>query len=335
MHCASLPTTMPAIAIAAPGPAEVLTPVARAVPQPAEDEVLIEVAAAGVNRPDVLQRQGKYPPPPGASDLPGLEVAGTVVALGAGVSRWRLGDRVCALLAGGGYAAYATAPEGQCMPVPQGLDLVAAAALPETVLTVWHNVWQRAALAPGESLLVHGGASGIGVAALQIGRALGHRVFATAGTPAKCAACEALGAERAIDYRTEDFAAVVRELTRGRGVDVVLDMVAGDYLARDLACLAPDGRIAVIAALGGSHANLPTGLLLQKRAALLASTLRNRPVAWKSALCREVEARVWPLVEAGAVRAVVDRVFPLAEAAAAHAWLESGAHVGKVMLTLR
>ena len=308
--------------------------VERPVPRPAAGEVLIEVEAAGVNRPDLLQRQGKYPQPPGASDLPGLEVAGTVVALAPDVERWRVGDRVCALLAGGGYAGFAAAPAGQCLPIPSGLDALAAAALPETVLTVWHNVWQQAALQPGESLLVHGGASGIGVAAIQLARALGHRVFATAGTAAKCAACEALGAERALDYRTEDFAQEMLACTEGRGVDVVLDMVAGEYLNRDLRCLAMDGRIAVIAALGGPRAEVSMAGLLQKRASIRASTLRNRSVAWKSGLCREVEERVWPLVANGQVRAVIDRVFPLAEAAAAHAYLESGAHVGKVMLAV-
>jgi NADPH2:quinone reductase len=327
-----LPTTMQAIAIREPGGPEVLELVERPVPVPGPGEVLVRIAAAGVNRPDVLQRRGHYPPPPGASDLPGLEVAGIVESLGEGVARWQPGDRVCALLAGGGYAGFVTVPEGQCLAVPAGLSLTEAAALPETSLTVWHNVWQRAALQPGEVLLVQGGASGIGVMAIQIARAFGHRVLATAGTPEKCAACEGLGAERAIHYKSEDFVAVAREVTQGRGVDVVLDMVAGEYLARDLACLALDGRIAIIAILGGRHATLDVAQVLARRATLLGSTLRNRPPAWKSALCREVEAHVWPHVVAGRVRAVLDSTYPLAQAREAHARMESGDHVGKIVL---
>ncbi len=330
----TLPTTMPAVAIRTPGGPEVLELTERAVPVPGPGEVLVRVAAAGVNRPDCLQRRGLYPPPAGASDLPGLEVAGTVVALGPGVARWRLGDRVCALLAGGGYAGFAVAPEGQCLPVPVGLSCIEAAALPETVFTVWHNVWQRARLQPGETLLVHGGASGIGVAAIQIGRALGHRVFVTAGTPEKCAACEHLGAERAIDYRHEDFAAVVRDLTQGRGVDVILDMVAGDYLPRDLACLADDGRVALIALQGGSRATVDLAALLMRRLTVMGSTLRARPVAFKAALAREVETHVWPQVAAGRVRAVIDSTFPLARAGEAHARMEAGLHTGKIVLSV-
>jgi NADPH2:quinone reductase len=327
-----LPTTMQAIAIREPGGPEVLELVERPVPLPGPGEVLVRVAAAGVNRPDVLQRRGHYPPPPGASDLPGLEVAGIVESLGEGVARWRPGDRVCALLAGGGYAGFVAVPEGQCLAVPAGLSLTEAAALPETSLTVWHNVWQRAALQPGEVLLVHGGASGIGVMAIQIARAFGHRVVVTAGTPEKCAACEGLGAERAIHYKSEDFVAVAREVTQGRGVDVVLDMVAGEYLARDLACLSLDGRIAIIAILGGRQATLDVGQVLARRATILGSTLRNRPLAWKSALCREVEAHVWPHVAAGRVRAILDSTYPLAQAGEAHVRMESDAHVGKIVL---
>lgn len=296
--------------------------------------MLIEVAAAGVNRPDVLQRKGLYPPPPGASDIPGLEIAGTIVALGPGVTGRRVGEQVCALLAGGGYAEYAAVPAGQCLGIPDGVDQAGAASLPETFFTVWVNVFQRAALAPGESLLVHGGSSGIGVAAIQIAAALGHRVYATAGSAEKCAACERLGAARAINYRSEDFVAVVKRDTGGRGVDVVLDMVAGDYVTRDLACLADDGRLAIIAFIGGTKATVDLAPLLSHRLTLTGSGLRTRSVAFKSAVARELEQRVWPLIAAGKIRPVVYRTFPLEQAAAAHALMESNEHIGKIVLTI-
>jgi NADPH2:quinone reductase len=325
---------MRAVEISAPGAPEVLRPTQRPVPAPAAGEVLIEAAAAGVNRPDVLQRKGAYAPPPGASDLPGLEVAGRIVALGTGVADWKVGDEVCALVAGGGYAAYVAAPGVQCLPVPRGVSLVEAAGLPETFFTVWVNVFQRAGLKPGESLLVQGGASGIGVTAIQIARALGHRVFATAGSAEKCRKCEALGAELAINYREQDFVEEVRKATQGRGVDVILDMVGGDYVPRELAALADDGRISLIAIMGGSKATLDVGEILRRRLTITGSTLRPRPVAFKGAVARELREKVWPLVEAGQIRPVTYRTFPLEQAAQAHALMESGTHVGKILLTM-
>jgi NADPH2:quinone reductase len=293
------------------------------------------VAAAGVNRPDVLQRQGKYPVPKGASPLPGLEVAGKVVAIGDGVTEWKAGDAVCALTPGGGYAEYCVAPASSCLPVPKGLSLIEAASLPETCFTVWSNVWDRGALQPGETLLVQGGSSGIGVTAIQMAHALGHRVFATAGTPEKCAACEKLGAARAINYKTEDFVAVVKEANGGRGVDVILDMVGGDYIPRELDALADDGRLVFIAFLGGAKAAVNFASVLLRRLTISGSTLRPRPVEFKAAIARQLRARVWPLVESGKIRPVVHATFPLADAAKAHALMESGAHVGKIVLTVR
>jgi NADPH2:quinone reductase len=329
---ADIPATMQAIEIARPGPPEVLKPVTRPVPQPGHDEVLIRVAAAGVNRPDVLQRKGGYPPPPGASDIPGLEIAGTIVRLGPGATRWKTGDQVCGLVTGGGYAEYASAPAAQCLPVPRGLSPVEAAGLPETFFTVWINVFDRARLAPGETLLVQGGSSGIGVTAIQMARALGHRVFVTAGSDEKCRACERLGAERGINYRTEDFAGVVKRLTGGRGVDVILDMVAGDYVPRELECLADDGRLVLIAFLGGSKTTLEMNDILRRRLTLTGSTLRPRPVEVKAAVARSLEEKVWPLIESGAIRPVVYRTYPLEQASEAHALMESSAHIGKIIL---
>ncbi|MBI3155208.1 MAG: NAD(P)H-quinone oxidoreductase [Burkholderiales bacterium] len=327
---------MHAIEISAPGGPEVLRQTQRPRPQPAAGELLIRVAASGVNRPDVLQRKGLYPPLPGASDIPGLELAGTVVEgapedlAAAGVG---LGDRVCALVAGGGYAQWCSAPAGQVLPVPQGLSDIEAASLPETFFTVWQNVFEIAALQSGEWLLVHGGTSGIGVTAIQLAKARGAHVVATAGSADKCAACVALGAEVAIDYRQQDFVHEALAATGGRGVDVVLDMVAGDYVARELRCLADDGRLAIIAVQGGTRSEIDAGIVLRKRLAITGSTLRARPLAYKAALARALRAQVWPLLEAGVVRPVVHRALPAAEAAAAHALMESGTHVGKIVLT--
>jgi putative PIG3 family NAD(P)H quinone oxidoreductase len=323
---------MAAVEISAPGPPEVLREARRPTPVPAAGEVLIRVAAAGVNRPDLMQREGKYPPPPGASDVPGLEVAGTVVGLGPGVAGPSLGDEVCALVTGGGYAEYCAAPVPQCLPVPAGLSLTEAAGLPETFFTVWHNVFERGRLAAGESILVHGGASGIGTTAIQLARARGARVFATVGSPEKGAASVRLGAERAIEYRREDFVAAVREATAGRGVDVVLDMVGGDYTPRNLECLAVEGRLVQIAFLHGPKTELSLLGVLQKRLTITGSTLRSRPVAEKGRIAAALLEQVWPLLARGTVRPVVHATFPLAEAARAHLLLEEGAHVGKVVL---
>lgn len=327
---------MRAIEITRFGGPEVLQPAERPDPVPAAGELLVAVQASGVNRPDLLQRKGLYPMPPGVSDLPGLEIAGTVVAgapadlAAAGLA---LGDAVCALVAGGGYAELCVAPALQCLPLPKGLTMVEAASLPETFFTVWQNVFAIARLQPGETLLVQGGASGIGVTAIQLAKALGSGVIVTAGSDDKCAACLALGADHAINYRTQDFAAEALRLTGGRGVDVVLDMVAGDYVERELRCLAEDGRLAIIAVQGGSAARIDAALVLRKRLAITGSTLRPRSVAYKTALARELRAKVWPLVEAGRVKPVIHRVFAAADAAAAHALLESGTHVGKIVLT--
>jgi len=326
---------MRAIEISAPGGPEVLRVTQRPVPIPAASEVLIEVAAAGVNRPDVLQRKGGYPPPPGASDIPGLEVAGTIVAAGAGANTWKTGDRVCALVTGGGYAEYVTAPAPQCLPIPRGLTLVEAAGLPETFFTVWVNVFERAGLKGSETLLIQGGSSGIGVTAIQMARAFGHRVFVTAGSAEKCTACEKLGASRAINYRTEDFVAVVKELTGGKGVDVILDMVGGDYVPRELACLADDGRLSLIAFLGGTRATIDMTDILRRRLTITGSTLRARSVDVKGAIAQSLEQKVWPLIEAGRIKPVIYRTFRLEEASAAHALMESSAHVGKIILEVK
>jgi NADPH2:quinone reductase len=321
-----------AIEIAHPGGPEVLRLVERPRPAPARGELLIRVVAAGVNRPDVLQRRGAYAPPPGASDLPGLEVAGVVEDGDLDGSGLAKGDAVTALVAGGGYAEYCVAPVGQTLPLPRGLSFAEGAALPETYFTVWSNVFDRGQFAPGESLLVQGGSSGIGVAAIQLAAALGHRVFATAGSADKCRACEALGAQRGIDYRTEDFVAVVKQATGGRGVDVVLDMVAGDYVAREIDCLADDGRLLIIATLGGSKAQVDVGQVLRRRLTVTGSTLRPRSVEFKAAIARRLQAVVWPLVEAGRIKPMVYRRFALGDAAAAHGLMESSTHIGKIVL---
>ncbi len=325
---------MRAIEISRFGDPDVLVPGERPTPLLNVGEVLIRVAAAGINRPDVLQRTGNYPVPPGASDIPGLEIAGTIVAGNTGDSGFAIGDRVCALLQGGGYAEFCAVPAAQCLPVPKGLSDVEAASLPETFFTVWSNVFDRARLAPGESLLVQGGTSGIGVTAIQLAKAFGNRVFATAGSEDKARACEALGAERGINYRSEDFTAVVRELTAGRGVDVILDMVAGNYVPRELNCLAEDGRLVLIALLGGSRAEINLAQVLMRRLTVTGSTLRPRPVAFKAAIAAQLRERVWPLLESGAIKPVVFRTFPLEQAADAHRLMESGTHIGKIVLTV-
>ena len=325
---------MKAIEISRPGGPDVLQPCERPLPRPGDGEVLIRVTAAGVNRPDVLQRAGRYPPPPDASDLPGLEVAGEIVGGEVGDSGFAVGDTVCALVNGGGYAQFCLAPIGQCLPVPAGLSAVEAASLPETCFTVWSNVFDRGQLAAGETLLVQGGSSGIGVTAIQMARALGHRVFATAGSADKARACEALGAERGIDYRREDFATVVKELTEGRGVDVILDMVAGPYVPRELSCLANDGRLVLIALLGGAQAEIPLGEVLVRRLHLTGSTLRPRSAAFKADIARQLRARIWPLIESGAIRPVIHRQFALEHASDAHRLMESSTHIGKIVLNV-
>ncbi len=330
----AIPASMTAIEIRAPGGPEVLVPATRPVPEPGPAEVLIKVAAAGVNRPDVLQRMGGYPPPPGASDVPGLEIAGTVVALGPQAEGLALGDRVTALVTGGGYAEYCAAPLAQCLPIPRGLTAVAAAAMPETFFTVWSNVFDRGRLQAGESFLVHGGSSGIGTTAIQLARAMGARVFATAGSAEKCRACEELGAERAINYREEDFVAVVKQATEGGGVDVILDMVGGDYIQRNISALASDGRLCFIAFLAGSKAEVDFLPVMLKRITISGSTLRARSVGFKGDIARNLKEKVWPLVEAGEVKPIVYETFPLAEAAAAHRLMETSAHIGKIVLRL-
>ena len=324
---------MRAIEMIRSGGPEVLVPCERPAPTPKSGEVLIRVVAAGVNRPDVLQRKGLYPVPKDASDLPGLEVAGTLVGGDVGDSGFRIGDRVCALVHGGGYAEQCVAPIGQCLPIPRGLDELQAASLPETFFTVWSNVFDRGRLADGETLLVQGGTSGIGVTAIQMAGALGHRVFATAGTDDKARACEALGAERGINYKTEDFVAEVKRLTGVRGADVILDMVAGDYVPRELSCLADDGRLVIIALLGGATAEIPLGQILMRRLTVTGSTLRPRSVAFKSAIARALRERVWPLIEEGRIKPVIHQVFTLDQAADAHRLMESGQHTGKIVLT--
>ncbi len=330
----SLPDTMRVVEIAGPGGPEVLRPATRSVPVPVNGEILIRVHAAGVNRPDALQRAGAYAPPPGASDLPGLEAAGEVVAVGPGGSRWRLGDPVCALLPGGGYAEYALTHQDHALAIPGSLSMVEAAALCETFFTVWHNVFERGRLAAGETFLVHGGSSGIGTTAIQLAAARGARVFATAGSAEKCAACAALGAERAINYRDADFVAATQDATGGRGVDLILDMVGGDYLARDVRALAPDGRLVMIAFLGGPKAELNFAQVMTKRLTITGSTLRPQSVEAKARIAAALAAEVWPLLAAGRIGPVLDRSFPLEEAAAAHARMESSAHIGKIVLTV-
>lgn len=327
---------MRAVEVAVFGPPEGLRLTERPLPQPAAGELLIRVAASGVNRPDVIQRKGHYPPPPGASDLPGLEVAGVVESGDAAAMAQagiRVGDRVCALVAGGGYAEYCVAPVAQCLPVPQDLSDVEAASLPETFFTVWSNVFDRARLQAGEALLVQGGSSGIGVTAIQLARARGATVIVTAGTDEKCAACLALGAQHAINYKTQDFVSEARRITDGRGVDVVLDMVAGPYVAREVECLAEDGRIVIIAVQGGLKAEFDAGLVLRRRLTITGSTLRPRPVAFKAAIAQALREQVWPLLASGAVKPVIHSTFAAADAARAHALMESNQHVGKIVLT--
>ena len=328
----ALPTTMTAIEITEPGGPEVLKPCERPVPAPAHGEVLIRVAAAGVNRPDCMQRMGGYAPPPGASDLPGLEVAGTVVALGGGVAGWAEGDELCALVSGGGYAEYCAVPAPQALPVPEGYDMVQAAALPETFFTVWTNVFERGRLEGGERFLVHGGSSGIGTTAIQLARAFGARVFATAGSAEKCSACEELGAERAINYREEDFVEVIKELTDGEGVELIVDMVGGDYMARNIAALAVEGRLVQIALQAGSKAEFDFLPVMVKRLTLTGSTLRPRTVEQKAVIAEALREKVWPLLEAGRVKPVIDSTYALAQADQAHARMETSQHVGKIML---
>ena len=327
---------MKAIEISAPGAPDVLRLTERPAPVPAAGELLVRVAASGVNRPDVLQRKGLYPVPPGASDLPGLEVAGEVVAgdaVAMADAGFKIGDRVCALVAGGGYAELCVAPVGQCLPVPAGWSDIEAASLPETCFTVWSNVFERARLQPGESLLVQGGTSGIGVTAIQLAKAFGARVIATAGSDEKCAACLALGADVAINYRTQDFVAAARSATDGHGVDVILDMVAGDYIARELQCLADDGRLALIAVQGGTAAQIDAGAVLRRRLTITGSTLRPRSVAFKTAIAKALREHAWPWLASGRVKPVIHQVFPAAQAADAHALMESNRHIGKLVLT--
>ena len=327
---------MRAIEITAPGGPEVLQPCERPQPEPRQGELLIAVQASGVNRPDVLQRKGLYPMPPGVSDLPGLEVAGTVAAgsdadlAAAGLT---IGDAVCALVAGGGYAEFCAAPVGQCLPVPQGLNMIEAASLPETFFTVWQNVFVIAGLKAGETLLVQGGSSGIGVTAIQLAKALGAQVIVTAGSDDKCAACLAIGADHAINYRTQDFAAEVKRVTGGKGANVVLDMVAGAYVGREIECLADDGRLAIIATQGGNTSQIDSGLVLRKRLTISGSTLRPRSIAYKTALAQALRAKAWPLIEAGKVKPVIHQVFPASKAADAHALMETSTHVGKIVLS--
>jgi putative PIG3 family NAD(P)H quinone oxidoreductase len=330
----NLPAKMRAVEIAKPGGPEVLVPAERPLPSPKPNEILVKVAAAGVNRPDILQRMGLYAVPPDASDLPGLEIAGEVVACGAAVTMWKPGDKVCALVHGGGYAEYCVTPEVQALPVPKGLSLVEAASLPETFFTVWSNVFDRGALKPGESLLVQGGSSGIGVSAIQMAVAMGNRVFATAGSDEKCAACVKLGAEKAINYKTRDFAEEIKAATGGKGVNVILDMVGGDYVPKELKCLAEEGRLVFIAFLRGPKTELDINELMRKRLTLSGSTLRPRPVEFKGAIAKSLRERIWPLIEAGKIQPVIYKTFPLAEAREAHKLMESSQHVGKIVLTV-
>jgi putative PIG3 family NAD(P)H quinone oxidoreductase len=329
-----LPSRMTAIAIRAPGGPEVLVPEERPLPVPGQGEILVKVAAAGVNRPDVMQRQGLYPPPKGAPDIPGLEIAGEVAALGAGVTRWKIGDKVMALVVGGGYADYCLAHEGHALPVPSPLSMVEAAAVPETFFTVWHNVFERGALKSGETLLVHGGTSGIGTAAIQLAKAFGAKVFTTAGSAEKCAFCRKLGADLAINYKTEDFVAAIKDASGGKGADVILDIIGGGYIERNYEAAAVEGRIVQIAFQGSAKAEVNFMRLMLKRLHHTGSTLRSRSVADKAAMARAIEAKVLPLMAQGRVKPVIDSTFPLTQAAAAHVRIESGAHIGKIVLTL-
>jgi len=327
-----LPARMTAIAIKAPGGPEVLVPEEHPVPQPGASEILVKVAAAGVNRPDVMQRKGQYPPPPGAPDIPGLEIAGAIVAVGEKVRRWRLGDEVTALVPGGGYAQYCLADEAVALPVPKGFSMVEAAALPETFMTVWHNVFQRGRLQSGETILIHGGSSGIGTTAIMLAKAFGATVIVTAGSPQKCAECKKLGADFAIDYKTADFVAAAKEATGGRGADLILDMVGGDYVDRNYDAAAVEGRIVQIATQQGFNVSINLLKIMQKRLTHTGSTLRPRPVADKAMIARDLEQKAWPLLARGKIKPVIDSTFPLNEASKAHARMESSAHVGKIVL---
>ncbi len=330
----TLPAEMTVIGIREPGAPQVLVPERRPLPRSGAGEVLIKVAAAGVNRPDVMQRLGLYPPPPGASDIPGLEIAGQIIALGPDATRWKLGDQVMALVSGGGYAEYCVAHESHCLPIPTGIDLIEAAAIPETFFTVWHNVFERGRLAAGETLLVHGGSSGIGTTAIQLAKAFGARVIATAGSTEKCAACRKLGADVAINYKTEDFVAAAKAATGGKGADVILDMVGGDYIPRNYEAAAVEGRIVQIGFQGGSKATVDFVRIMLKRLTHTGSTLRSRSVADKGAIASALEARVLPMIATGRVKPVIDSTFALTDAAAAHTRLESSGHVGKIVLTV-
>jgi NADPH:quinone reductase len=330
----ALPAHMTAIAIRAPGGPDMLVPQQRPLPQPGDGEVLVKVAAAGVNRPDVMQRQGLYPPPPGATDIPGLEIAGEVVALGAGVKRWKRGDKVMALVVGGGYAEYCPVHESHALPVPPGLTPVAAAAIPETFFTVWHNTFERGRLKAGETLLVHGGSSGIGTTAIQLAKSFGARVIITAGSAEKCDACRRLGADVAINYRSEDFVAATKAATEGKGADVILDMVGGDYIERNYEAAAVEGRVVQIALQAGPKTTVNFHRIMLKRLTHTGSTLRARSISDKGAIARAVQEHVLPLIAAGRVKPVIDTTFPLAQAAAAHARLEASAHIGKLVLSI-
>ncbi|MBC2778279.1 NAD(P)H-quinone oxidoreductase [Parasphingopyxis marina] len=330
----AFPDEMTAIDFNDPGPPEVLQPVTRPVPRPGPGEVLVKVAAAGVNRPDVIQRRGFYPPPPGAPKIPGLEIAGEVVALGENVDRLLIGQPVCALVAGGGYAEYCAAPVGQCLPVPEALSMREAAAFPETLFTVWHNLFERAYAREGETVLVHGGTSGIGSMAIMLGKLFDLTVIVTCGSEAKCAAALEIGAAHAIDYKTQDFVEEVKRITGDTGVEIVLDMVAGDYVPRNIRCLKEDGRHVTIAVQGGLEATINMAQIMSRRLTLTGSTLRARSVEFKSLLADEIEATVWPFVAEGKLRPVMDESFPLAEAAAAHARMEAGDHIGKIVLSV-
>lgn len=327
-----LPERMTAIAIKTPGGPEALVPEERPVPTPGQSDILVRVRAAGVNRPDVMQRQGKYSPPPGAPDIPGLEIAGEVAAIGANVKRWKVGDAVTALVPGGGYAEYALADETNALPVPKGFSFIEAAALPETFFTVWHNLMERGRLKSGESVLVHGGSSGIGTTAIMLAKAFDATVIITARSAEKCAACKKLGADVAINYKTEDFVAKTKEATGGRGADLILDMVGGDYVDRNYDAAAVEGRIVQIATQEGFKVTLNLLKLMQKRLTHTGSTLRPRPVADKAAIARALEEKAWPLLSAGKIKPVIDSVYPLTKASEAHARMDSSAHVGKIML---
>jgi putative PIG3 family NAD(P)H quinone oxidoreductase len=330
---ADIPNEMRFVDQKGSGGPEVLVAATGPVPAPQKGEVLIKVAAAGVNRPDVIQRQGHYPPPPGASPIPGLEIAGTIVALGDGATGWKVGDTACALVTGGGYAEYCPAPAPQCLPVPKGFSMVEAAALPETFYTVWSNVFVRGRLQAGETILIHGGSSGIGTTAIQLAHAFGAKVIATAGSDDKCAACQRLGADEALNYRTVDWVKRAKEVTGGKGVELVLDMVGGDYLQRNVSALAVEGRLVQIAFLKPSKVEFDFMPMMLKRLTLTGSTLRARPVADKAEIARALKEKVWPLLDQGTVKPVIHKTFPLAEAATAHALMESSAHIGKIMLT--